>query len=238
MGVIMKIAICDDQKTDINIVLDTLREHTAFKNCEVLCFESAAELLKSFKQGMPFDIAFLDVDMPETNGINLGKQIKELRENTFIVFVSSYPQYAIEAFDCEAFSYLLKPLDKEKTNTVLNRLLQRYSNDNKYHIIKIRGETLRIAIKELYYIECFNKHLLYHLKNKSFDTVANLSDAYDSLKKNGFLQVHQGYIVNMDKISHFDKFSVILDDGRAVPISVRKRKEVLLAYADYIEVYS
>ena len=73
------------------------------------------------------------------------------------------------------------------------------------------------------------------LKDKKYETVGKISDVMKELLDYGFCQVHQGYIVNMDKIKDFNKFELILDDGRSVTMSVRKRTEVLLEYAKFVE---
>ena len=79
--------------------------------------------------------------------------------------------------------------------------------------------------------------MIYHLKNRDYDSVGNISSAYLALKDYGFIQVHQGYIVNMGKISHINKLSIVLIDERSVAISVRKRTAVVAEYARYMEAH-
>lgn len=234
----MRIAICDDCTSDCNLIHETIITHPIIQNCTIDIFHSSSSLADAMSHDVKYDIAFLDVDMPELSGIELGKLIKTYSSKTFIVFVTSYPQYAIDAFSCEASDYLLKPLKHEKAMSVLNRLITKYQENNKYYTIKIKTESIRIPIKEIYYIECCNKHIIYHTKNQRYETLGKLADTYKALKNYGFHQIHQGYIVNMDKISRFEQHSVILDDGRSVMISVRKRAESLLAYGQYLEVHT
>lgn len=232
----MYFAICDDSKTDIEAIYNTIVENVGKMEYKVDAFASGLEMSRVIEKGCFYDVAFLDIDMPGMNGIELGKLVKRKNPQTEIVFVTSYPQYALEGYDCHAFHYLLKPLCVEKATGVLRRLILRYNECNQFHIIKIKTEPIRLRSKDIYYVERCQKHVIYHLKNKEYTTGGSLAEAYTSLRKCGFLQVHQGYIVNMDKISHFDKYSAILTDGKAVPVSVRKRSEVLTAYAQYIEV--
>ena len=231
----MKIAVCDDSATSAKIIYDTIVSHDCVCEQHTAIYFSAEELIESIKQKTTYDVVFLDIEMPKMNGIELGKILKEIDPNTYIVFVTSYPQYAIEAYDCEAYHYLLKPLDREKTFNIIDKILQKNKEKHKYHTVKIKGEFIYIPIKDIYYIECCQKHVIYHLKEKDLDTVGNISTANESLIDYGFLQVHQGYIVNMDKISYINKLSIVLIDGRTVPISVRKRTHVLDKYAKYME---
>ena len=233
----MRIAICDDSKTDIerlhNILLCELK---LCSQSDICVFDSGAELLKVIEDDF-FDIVFLDVDMPEMNGIETGTVIFNKHPDTFIVFVTNYPQYAIDAYDCHAFHYLLKPVEVSKAKKVVNGLLQMLRERHKYINIKIKTETIRIPIKEIYYVEYCRRHVIYHLKDKKYETVGRFGDVYEELKDYGFYQIHQGYIVNMDKIIDFDKFTVLLEDGKSVMMSTRKRTEVIMAYAKYIEVH-
>lgn len=230
----MNIAICDDNKEHINILKNFIIKNDFIReNGRIAMFASGTELqsnLRSF-----FDVFFLDIDMPGINGIELGKLIRNENSNAFIVFVTSYPQYALEAFDCEAFHYLLKPINESKAMHVLNSLVHKYRRKNKYHLIRIKNQTIRIHAKDIYYIEYCRRHVIYHLKNMEYETVGRFSDVYEDLKDFGFYQIHQGYIVNMDKIIGFDKYSALLKDNKSVMISVRKRAEVLMAYAKYVE---
>jgi DNA-binding LytR/AlgR family response regulator len=99
----------------------------------------------------------------------------------------------------------------------------------------VKNQTYKIPINDIYYIECCRKHVIYHLKNKTIETVDKLSSAYNALSDFGFYQIHQGYIINFDKVYEFKDYSVVLEDKRTVMMSVRKKREVLLAYAKYTE---
>ena len=94
---------------------------------------------------------------------------------------------------------------------------------------------VKLKISEIYFVECCRKHIIYHTQNDSFDTIGTLSETYDLLKEYGFFQVHQGYLVNFEKIKCFSKNDIILDNDRAVMMSVRKKKETLIAYSRYLE---
>ena len=230
----MNIAICDDLISDIHILKKLLFSNNYIKNNgRISEFTSSSELYANLKSHT-YDVVFLDIDMPEINGIELGQKIHNEYPNTFIIFVTNYSQYALDAFDCYAFHYLLKPLDKRRSNKVIDALVQKFKEKNKYHIIRIKNHTIRIPISDIYFVEYCRRHVIYHLKDKDYETVGRFSDVYEDLKDYGFYQIHQGYIVNMDKIIDFDKYSAILQDGKSVMISVRKRTEVLSAYTNYI----
>jgi len=172
--------------------------------------------------------------MPGINGIELGMKIREITHDTNIVFATNYPEYAIDAYDCEAFHYLLKPLVPVKVKKVLDSLIKAYQKSHAEYPIKTKSGYIKIPLGELYYVEYCRKHLIFHLKDKIIEVPGKLSDAYEFLIGYDFCQVHQGYIVSLRKIVNMDKLNVYLDNDEIVPISQRKKPEVFARYAEFL----
>ena len=232
----VKLAVCDDSSLDINKLISCLESCRFSEAIQITKFQSGELLVAAHKQN-PFQIVLLDVDMPNLNGITVGKMLRKYDEKVLIIFTTSYPQYAIEAYDCEAFHYLLKPISTQKLETVINRAIHKCCLNKKYIKIKIQNKVIQLPIREILYIEYCRKHILYHTENRVIETVGRFCDVLDELIKYGFYQVHQGYIVNFAKVQDFCGYSVILNNGQSVMISVRKKSAVLLAYANYVEAF-
>ena len=115
----IQIAICDDNIYDCNSIENMLKMNPFYKKATVIKFVNGTELLNSHKKNN-FDIILLDVDMPEHSGIEIGKYLRQNDTETILIFVTNYPQYAIEGYDCNAFHYLLKPINEAKFNNVIN----------------------------------------------------------------------------------------------------------------------
>ena len=231
----MHVGICDDCKEAREFLLEILKGCAEVRL--VSAFSEGGALLEATEDGVVFNLVFMDIDMPGMDGLTVGKRVKALSPSTALVFVTGYPQYALDAFECEAFHYLLKPVDAKKVKDVIRRLCERLTEKERFYVIKNRNEAIRISLSGLYYVECCGRHVVFHTEKGSYETVGRLKEVYEELKPCGFYQIHQGYLVNMDKISHFKGYDVILENGSPVPMSVRKRGEVLAAYARYIEVH-
>lgn len=229
-----KLAICDDSKRDAEYLQYLCNQYENELELSISSFLSGAELLSEHSKAA-FDIVLLDVDMPNNNGLEVGSAIHNATPQTIIIFVTSHPQYAIEAYDCEAFHYLLKPCDNEKLHQVIKRAISKLKVTKKYHLIKCQGKNIKLKISDIYYIECCRKHIIYHTKNDEYHTIGTLSETYALLKEYGFFQVHQGFLVNFEKIKCYAKSSIVLDNDCTVMMSVRKKKETLIAYARYLE---
>lgn len=233
----MKIAICDDNAEDAKTLERIIRQLNFADNWSIDSYTSSIEFLSHIHKHVSFDIVLLDIDMPNIGGIELGKKIKKALPNAIIIFATSHPQYMLDAFDLEAFHYILKPFDASKILSILRRAHDKYISTNKYHCIKIKTQVIRIKISEIYFIEYCQKHVIYHTSKKDYEVIETLGSVYEALKDYGFYQIHQGYLVNMEKIDHFNGYSVILTDGRSVAVSVRKKSEVIAAYTKYIRGY-
>ena len=229
-----RIAICDDSLLDATRLENLCKECDISENIKVKTFTDCYSFFEDYQKN-PYDIVFLDIEMPTQNGIDIGKQLRKTNKKLVIIFSTSYPQYAIDGYDCEAFQYLLKPISKEKLENTLNQAIRKISLSNRYHTVKVHNIVRRLPISDIYFIEYCRKHIIYHTKNDCIETTGRFSDVIDELSKYGFYQVHQGYIINFEKVYNFERYSVILDDNRSVMISVRKKKEVILAYTKYVE---
>ncbi len=231
----MRVALCDDRKKDLELLCNLITENSELTRGEIEFFLSGDALLEAVRKEMRYDIVFLDVDMPGMNGITLGKELASISPDTVLIYATSYPQYAIEAFECEALQYLLKPLVPEKIKRALERALSIVKTKNHYIAVNIHGRPIRIPIRDICYVERLGNQILYHLQDRMIEVRGTLSVAYEQLKNYGFYQIHQGYIVNMEKIYDIKGYLVVLDDKREIPISVRKKTDVLIAYAKYLE---
>ena len=230
----VRIAICDDSAKDVSSLKLLCESCSTAEILEISTFESPSELL-SAHAAKKYDILLLDIEMPEMNGIDLGKELRKTDAKSIIIFITAYPQYAIDGYECAAFWYILKPCDKDKLNSVLNMAIEKLGALSRSHTIRIHNKTLSLPLESIDYIEFCKRHTVYHTSDGIYTTTERFADVCEALGKYGFYQVHQGYIVNFAKVKDFDNYSVILKANEKVPISIRKKKEVLLAYARYVE---
>lgn len=230
----IRIAICDDSVNDASYLADLCNKCNMMYELNVHTFTDGELFIKEHQKNL-YDIVFLDVEMPKSSGIEIGKQLRLINEHTIIIFSTNYPQYAIDGYDCEAFHYLLKPISPDKLEVSLHRAIKKIAFLHQYHCVKIQNTIRRIPIADIYFVEYCRKHVIYHTKEELIETTGRFSDVIKELQKFGFYQVHQGYIVNFSKVKYIRNYSIILEDNASVMISVRKKNDVLLTYAKYLE---
>ena len=173
--------------------------------------------------------------MPELNGIEVGNCIYEMDKKVIIIFVSNYPQFAIEAFDCNAFYYLLKTDTNEKFETVISRAMDMFRVTHADYTVKDADGAIRIPISEICYIESYKKHLLVHTLNGEIIVQDSLKRALKELSAHGFCQTHKCVLVNLNHIMRFRREGILMRNGDMVVVSVRKRTEVRRVFSEYIE---
>ena len=234
----MNIAICDDSNEARTVLRDGISAHPRAEDFNIDSFSSPKSLLDIIEDRSVFDLVFLDVDMPEMNGIELGKRIRKLLPKCYIVFVTNYPQYALDAYECEAYHYLIKPVDVNKLHNILDRIFKNYKDEHAEYIIRGRFENVRVLIKDILYVEYANKHLRFHMDDQNhsiYEINGGLSEIHEKFKIYGFFKCHEAFTVNLSKISRFDGYDVFLVNGDKIPISVRKKTALLMAYTNYYE---
>ncbi|NME36737.1 MULTISPECIES: LytTR family DNA-binding domain-containing protein [Fusobacterium] len=175
-------------------------------------FDNPIDALK-FLENTKVDIAFLDINMPGIDGINLGKIIHKLNPSMKIIFITAYREYGVEAFDIKAFDYILKPYSEERIKKTLEELLkdnQKEKNKvlkneliNKLAVSE-EGKIIILSLEDIYYIEADEKECLVHTKNKIYTTKQKISKLEEVLSNKKFFKSHRAYLVNIDKIRELE----------------------------------
>jgi|LauGreDrversion4_2_1035121.scaffolds.fasta_scaffold08405_4 DNA-binding LytR/AlgR family response regulator len=146
------------------------------------------------------DLIFLDVEMPEMNGIDF---LEEFKPDAEIVLISSNDKYAVNGFNLEVSDYLLKPISFARFNRCITRLSQKnLGNETAKHdflFIKDKGVYQKILIPEIQYIQSSSEYVTIHTKVKRIMLYSSMDNMLSKLPSN-FKRVHRSYIVNVDAI--------------------------------------
>lgn len=200
-------------------------------------FENPIDSLK-YLQENKVDVVFLDINMPELDGMSLGKILTKLNPNIKIIFITAYRDYAAEAFEIKAFDYLLKPYSEKRITEVLNNLTMIKDNSPTKEVEKINKVTVFLdekmvvlSLDEIYYIEVSEKESLVYTQNEIYTSKLKISKWEEILPKNKFYRTHRAYIVNLDKIKEVEPwfngtFVLKIQDLKfKVPVSRNNIKE-------------
>lgn len=230
---VIKIAICDDEKSTIDSLENLLHHIKGNRTLQVETFLSSTEFFHALEERdeeeLP-DMVFLDIAMPEIDGIALGKKIHSISTEIYTVFITAHPEYAVSGYEARAFRYILKPFSEEVISKVLMEIAKDLSRQKKL-MIQSDGKECIIRLRDIIYICAEDKYTVIYTKKQHYIDRMSLNDYEKLLLPYGFYRIHRKYIVNLLHHRGMEKNKVCLTNGISIPISRRKeqayRKELL-----------
>jgi len=232
----MRIAICDDEekyRIQLKTVLDKLLINT---DDDIETFSDGNILAAKFAES-PFDLVFLDIEMPEIDGITLARKLRAVSEKVFIVFLTGHVEYALEGYEVNALRYLTKPVDIDKLKEVLNYVRDKIGSARQI-IIREDGEEIILNVNDVVYIESMNQNVRIVTTTGEHTIRYNIGDFEEQLKDDGFFRSHRGYLISLSKVKKLIKTDVVLDGGAdeiVLPVSRSNIKPLKDALYSYVE---
>ncbi|WP_427169606.1 LytTR family DNA-binding domain-containing protein [Fusobacterium nucleatum] len=168
----------------------------------------------NFLESNIVDAIFLDINMPDMNGISLGKIITKIYPNIKIVFITAYKDYAVDAFEIKAFDYLLKPYSENRIRSLLKSLVNiktevtsSIKNNNLKKItVNIDEKLYVLSLDDIDYIEAAEKETLIFSNQKKYISKVKISKWEEILLGNNFYRCHRSFIINLDKITEIEQW--------------------------------
>jgi DNA-binding LytR/AlgR family response regulator len=195
--------IVDDEPIAIRVVRNHLQN---FHNIEVTGECANAIEAISFLTNQQVDLIFLDIQMPQLNGLEL---IRSLPHPPLIIFTTAYRDFAVDAFELGVIDYLLKPISLARFAKAIGKFYQQINESNagsysqestmlsEYIFLKADKKTHKIDPEELIYIESLGDYVVAHTKAGKIVTKEKISNLYEMLPHNKFLRIHRSYIVSI-----------------------------------------
>ena len=229
----MRIGLCDDNKKDLEamhvMICRTAPDHV------VDSFYNSTRLLSAIKNGIRYDLLFLDILMPDLTGMDLAREISRISPDTSIVFLTDSSDFAVEAFSVKALHYLIKPLSEEGLAECLRRMHEKKQVVRRQiNIMGSSGQQHMLFADEIQYAQSKAHYWHLHLTGGTFIiTRMTQAEIMETLGK-GFLPISRGLVVNADYIQQFGLTSCILKDGREILLSRSNRDMLHAAYGAYV----
>jgi len=233
----MRVAICDDEvvlRLRLRKAID--KNDTLPRDAEIAEFADGASLICSHSQN-PFDIIFLDIQMNGISGIEAGMKIRSFDSAVIIIFVTSFQQYVFRSLSVEIFDYIVKPIDDEAINTVLNRALEKYrAQHHKIHF-KWQDASYALDVSSIVYLEAYCRLVMFITKDDEYECIGKLDEYECRLSPYGFLRCHRNALVNMKYIKSIESSRITTIYGHNVAMSVRKKQGCLRAFNTFFAKY-
>ena len=225
------VAICEDERYILEELRRKVEKYINRKSLDasIKTFMSGEELLKAKKK---FDIILLDLMLPGIDGLEVARQISC---RSRIIFVTSYREYAVEAFDANAVHYLVKPVTEERLFLALDRAVnQTEQMDNQSLTLMKSGKTQVIFIRDILYCEVFNHQVRIHTVHGTYDYFGTL-DMLETKLDERFFRCHRSFVVNMSCVAGQEKGVAILINGERIFISRRKQADFMQKLLNFLK---
>ena len=222
--------IVDDDEIDRLSTLSLVRRYPYINILGV--FDSALKALE-FSKSSPPDILFLDIDMPEINGLEFRKQLNTV---PVCIFITSYPDYAVDGFELEALDFLVKPVSADRFEKCMTRLQQFMEIRQKaalldYHLgadaiyIKEGHDQIKIQLKDILYLEALKDFTGIVTLQKKYCVLNSLGNLLKEKDFQSFIRIHRSYAVQKHFVKRIHNSEVMIND-MAIPVG-RSYKETL-----------
>ena len=176
----------------------------------VASFEDGLDVLK-FLQEEEVDAIFLDINIPSLDGMLLAGSISKFAKKPYIIFTTAYKEHAAQAFELEAFDYILKPYEEKRIASMLTKLETTFKREKHSQEEVVQDSNRRINLRkneniivtdvnEIYYAEASEKITLVYTESEEYTMPMSISEFHDKLPQDVFFRCHRSYSVNLSKI--------------------------------------
>ena len=226
----MKIAICDDEKH----MRSLLRQKLAARSGEIKVteFSGGRELISSKES---FDMIFLDIEMPDLDGMETAARLREKGVSSLMIFLTSHEEFMRDAFKVKAFRFLSKPVDEKELDEAMSEAEKELSAQNKL-IIEQRGRIYEVRSADVLYIEAYGDGTyIYDNAGNVYDSKKQLKQWEEELSGQPFFKIHKSYIVSLAQVARIEGAEVTLI-GQKKPLTVSRRNLSAFkeAYLDHV----
>lgn len=225
----LQIAICDDEK----IILENIRERLLQYKPEyaIDLYQSGKKLLEAKKE---YDLIFLDIEMPEMDGMKVAVELRNKKYDGHLVFLTSHTEFMPDAFKVKAFRFLKKPISDTDFTEMLEES-EKEIIDNKRIVIHTSVGEKMLNIKDIICLETVRNYTYVFTKSGEIETRKSLQEWLNILGNEHFCHVHKSYVISLRYIEKIDDEGIAMKymDMR-IPIARRKTSEVKKIFFEYV----
>ena len=178
------------------------------------------------------DLLFLDIQMPELNGLDF---LRSVSNAPMVIFTTAYREFALEGFELNGVDYLIKPIAFPRFLKAVNKAQEVFQHrknpevikpeEDNFFFVKIDGKYTKICFKDILYVEGQKDYVFIYTATARFMVLISLKNVEAQLPADNFLRVHRSYIVALDKVDELEG-NMLKINNSTVPLSKNLRDEV------------
>lgn len=225
-----KIAVCSDEASICGQIEQILLKAQGLYNVtiEIEVFLSGEELLKYIKNGVSYDLIFLQSEMSKLNGIKVGMLIRNVIKDLEVelVYVLAKTDDMFKIIKTSPLYAVIKPIKSEEVLIAFKKARGKHETDSKFFYYKLGRNRCKVQLSEIIYFESIGRKAKIVTTQETIEIYDSLTDINKQLEKSNFIRVHKSYIINYDHIAKLAGKQCTMENGEEINISQLKRKEV------------
>lgn len=239
----IKVGICDDNRITLNnlytIIAKTFSEYTS--DFEAIPYLSGALLFNEHSTD-PFDIIFLDIDMPKVSGFDVAKMLREEFSSCYIVFVTSHSELIYESMDFQPFHFIRKNCNipiEESIAQIVKKLMKHMKQNETVVLEDSISGRIAVYIRDIVYLESDKHYVKYYVADnpQPIKMRESISECEKRYNEYNFVRIHKRFLINLRYLSHFDnnRDEILLGGiNQKLPMSKNFKKDVDEKYTLYL----
>lgn len=233
----IRVAICDDDIHFTSRLEALILDYDDLYKFDCSVYYDGATLEEAVKQGEQFDLIFLDIEMECVDGIRAAKYIRERDDSAIIYFISCHESYLKELFSVQPRGFLSKPLLPEQFRSCLEAAIEELEKRTDYFTYVSNYTEYKVQLKNIIYFESKGRKVYIYMRNRTDTFYGKISEVQDKIKSAAipFLRTHQSFLVNYQYISGYNVTEIELENGKLLPVSAERKKEVCRQFHILIE---
>lgn len=234
----MRVAICDDEKTMQKELEKLLDEYSRIRKIDISIdkFDNGHDLIKTLSE-REYEIVFMDYQMQDVDGMETSRLIRNKNNDCIIIFVSAYPEIAVESYEVNTFRFIVKPINKEKLFKAIDDYLKSIDYDNLL-ILKTHEGTWKIKMSDIIYAEAKGKHTIIRTTQKTFEIHIHLKKVEEKLSAEKFSCCQRAYIAGFAHIKNHTNSEIFFDNGERAQIGKVYAVNFKKSFQAYIMLYN
>ncbi|MBR2175344.1 MAG: response regulator transcription factor [Clostridia bacterium] len=230
----IRISICDDEKTVLNEISGKIQLAFENENCQAEIFKTANpfELLEHIKHN-DVDVLFLDIDMPSLNGMDIAQFLIDSDIRALLIFVTSHDALVYQSFRYHPFGFIRKSYFDEEIGSVVKSITDDLQKKSEYFSCKTNEGLFRFLLSDILYFESESNYINLHCKDKVYKFRSTITALEKELSSKGFIRTHKGFLVNQQHIFAIRGDNIELSSKVILPIGRTNRdsvKKTILRY--------
>ena len=230
----ISIAVCDDERIHAAHTRDVIIDRCGSCSPQVRVFTSAESLLDEIKlNNYAPEIAVLDIQMANTNGIELAARLNELLPQCAVIYLTSFLEYATDVYETRHIYFILKNELEQRINEAINKAIEQ-SNSCRCLVISNTSGSKKIPLHDILYFERSLHKTIIQTKSGQEVVSATPAELLKDLPENAFIRCHQSYWVSYRHIVKMSKNEFVMTDDKRIPISRTYRNAAKEMFFDSI----